>query len=196
MLFLLFYFSRKKKQNTNSPQTVSLFWMVIISDGRWCNRGEYFHWLVRALAKRSHQAFPAAQFTLGQSYLPSQPDNFVGIWPSSHWMRKQIYVQISLQILWCCLRPVHTGRRAPCRRHHASNGTHCCKWECSHGLTATSKGLHANLFILHICLRVLCELPYTDVWNTPIQGNLLYATFASTLSVLCERGLMSRIQMS
>ena len=48
-------------------------------------------------------------------------------------------------LFFWALGPVHTGRRAPCGRHHASNGTHCCKRECSHRLHATSKGLHANL---------------------------------------------------
>ncbi len=70
---------------------------------------------------------------------------------------------------WHVLGPVHTGRRAPCGRHHANNGIHCCKWECSHRLHATSKGLHANC--VQICLRVLCERGLSSgtlngiVWN-------------------------------
>ncbi len=43
------------------------------------------------------------------------------------------------------LGPRSHRTRSTLQHAHANYGTHCSKWECSHRLHATSKGLHANL---------------------------------------------------
>ena len=46
---------------------------------------------------------------------------------------------------WIPVRPRSHRTRSPSQQAHANYGTHCSKWEYSHRLQATSKGLHANL---------------------------------------------------
>ncbi len=74
------------------------------------------------------------------------------------------------QCLWCSTPvgdPIQLYRTVGPRSHrtrstlqhaHASYGTHCRKWECSHRLQATSKGLHTNLW---------ANLPTRPVWTGP-----------------------------
>ena len=56
------------------------------------------------------------------------------------------------------LRPRSHWTRNTSQYAHANYGTHCGKWECSHSLQATSKGLHAN-FRAHLFTR--------SVWMGP-----------------------------
>ena len=56
------------------------------------------------------------------------------------------------------LRPCSCRMRSTLQNTHLNYGTHCSKWECSHRLQATSKGLHANL-----CANLLMH----PVWTGP-----------------------------
>ena len=59
-----------------------------------------------------------------------------------------------------------TSQKAPCLI-----GTHCCKWECSHSLQATSKRLHANLCPVS-CVNG--ALPLTQVLCLCVENGLSY----------------------
>ena len=55
-----------------------------------------------------------------------------------------------------CFRPHSRKTRSTLQKLPCNDGTNCCKWECSHGLQAISKDVHAEK--LQIYLHFLCEL--------------------------------------
>ncbi len=71
----------------------------------------------------------------------------------------QLYLRLHLKK--ASLLPSSHRMRSTSQHTQANYGTHCGgRWECSHSLQATSKGLHANL-CAHMCLRVPCEQALT-----------------------------------
>ena len=74
---------------------------------------------------------------------------------------------------WQLLKRNSSHRTRSTLQHvHANYGTHCSKWECPHGLQATSKGLyanlHANLLTRPVWMgpKALSSLSVLSIWLT------------------------------
>ncbi len=66
-------------------------------------------------------------------------------WPEWVWIDPKT-LRNKFQVQTSKLRPHSHRTRSTLQHTQANYGTHCSKWECSHRLQATSKGLQANLY--------------------------------------------------